>query len=240
MDKFKKVKVIGNIIGFNIDASGNETYNVQFPDMTIAELESYQFEDADAYHTNGKPLCLRNVLARLRELPEHDKQFWMDEIMHEFANDYGSVKYTFGYEQGKLDGAVEAEKPNKVVIPQFVADWIDYCKFTHVDLQHALVVGDVYFYNYANQKDFSKLKEFLETENNQELFAHAWLDGYEVEQEKRYFVKIRATKHCFAKDGNGKIFFSLAYKGCFTKKELEDAGFGWVFDCEGVEVQEVE
>lgn len=86
MDKIKKVKAIGNIIGFNIDASGNETYNVQFPDMTIAELESYQFEDADAYHTNGKPLCLRNVLARLRELPEHDRKVWMDEIMHEFAN----------------------------------------------------------------------------------------------------------------------------------------------------------
>ena len=240
MDKIKKVKAIGNIIGFNIDASGNETYNVQFPDMTIAELESYQFEEADAYRANEKPLYLRNVLARLRELPEHDRKVWMDEIMHEFANDYGSVKYTLGYEQGKFDGAVEAEKSNKVVIPQFVADWIEYCKFTHVDLQHALIVGDVYFYNYANQKDFSKLKEFLETENNQATFVRAWLDGYEVEQEKRYFVKIRATKHCFAKDGNGKIFFSLAYKGCFTKKELEDADFGWVFDCEGVEVQEVE
>ena len=138
--------------------------------------------------TDGKPLYLRNVLARLRELPEHDRKVWMDEIMHEFASDYGSVKYTLGYEQGKFDEAIEAEKPNTVVIPQFVAKWIDYCKFTHVDLQHALVVGDVYFYNYANQKDFSKLKEFLETENNQELFARAWLDGYEVEQEKQYVV----------------------------------------------------
>nr|DAK48445.1 MAG TPA: protein of unknown function (DUF4892) [Caudoviricetes sp.] len=25
-----------------------------------------------------------------------------------------------------------------------------------------------------------------------------------------------------------------------TRKELEEAGFGWVFDCEGVEVEEVE
>lgn len=129
---------------------------------------------------------------------------------------------------------------NKPVVPQFVADWIKYCKFTHVDLQHALIVGDVYFYNYANQKDFSKLKEFLETENNQETFARAWLDGYTVKEEKRYFVKIRATKHCFAKDGNGKIFFSLAYKGSFTKVELEQTGFGWVFDCPGIEIEEVE
>lgn len=129
------------------------------------------------------PLYLRNVLARLRELPEHDREVWLKGIMDEFELDFSHAKWREGYEQGKFDGAVEAEKSNKVVIPQFVAKWIDYCKFTHVDLQHALVVGDVYFYNYANQKDFSKLKEFLETENNQATFARAWLDGYSVEQE---------------------------------------------------------
>lgn len=136
------------------------------------------------------PRYLRNVLARLRELPEHDREVWLKGIMSEFEQDFSHAKWREGYEQGKFDGAVEAEKSNKVVIPQFVAKWIDYCKFTHVDLQHALVVGDVYFYNYANQKDFSKLKEFLETENNQELFARAWLDGYDVEQEKLYTVEI--------------------------------------------------
>jgi len=78
----------------------------------------------------------------------------------------------------KLDG------PEKVTIPQFVASWIEYCKFTHVNLQHALIVGDVYFYNYANQKDFSKLKEFLETENNQATFARAWLDSYDIQGTK--------------------------------------------------------
>lgn len=79
------------------------------------------------------------------------------------------------------------DEPEKVTIPQSVADWIEYCKFTHVNLQHALIVGDVYFYNYANQKDFSKLKEFLETENNQATFARAWLDSYDV-QETKYVV----------------------------------------------------
>lgn len=131
-------------------------------------------------------------------------------------------------------------EPQKPVVPQFVADWIKYCKFTNVNLQNALLVGDVYFYNYANQKDFSKLKEFLETENNQVTFARAWLDGYTIEEERRYFVKIRATKHYFSRDGKGKIFFSLAYKDSFTKKELEEANFGWVFDCEGIEIEEVE
>ena len=184
-----------------------------------------------------KMVKLKDIIKRINELEPSAKQYWIDEILKELGSDYGRLKYRSGYEQGKLEGMVEREK---VKLPQCVADWIEYCKFTHVDLQHALVVGDVYFYNYANQKDFSKLKEFLETENNQAIFARAWLDGYEVEKEKRYLVKIKATKHYIAKDGTGKIFFSLAYKESFTKKELEEAGFGWVFDCPGVEIEEVD
>ncbi|RSJ80046.1 hypothetical protein D8791_08835 [Streptococcus cristatus] len=95
--------------------------------------------------------------------------------------------------KGLLELVSQLDEPQKVKIPEFVADWIEYCKFTHVDLQHALIVGDVYFYNYANQKDFSKLKEFLETENNQATFARAWILGYEVEKEKRYTVVMKTT-----------------------------------------------
>lgn len=240
MDKNKKVKAIGNIIGFNIDASGNETYNVQFPDMTIAELESYQFEEADAYRANEKPLYLRNVLARLRELPEHDRKVWMDEIMHEFANDYGSVKYTLGYEQGKLDGAVEAEKSNKVVIPRFVAKYIEECKKQRRSLKDSMdkrsapfkvsiwLMRSGEYYNYKNQ----------------ELFVRAWLDGYDVEQEKRYTVMLcngQSLKKVY-RQGDDYLDFKIGYSNfdSFTKQQLEDAGFGWVFDCEGVEVQEVQ
>lgn len=139
-------------------------------------------------------------------------------------------------------------EPQKPVVPQFVADWIKYCKFTNVNLQNALLVGDVYFYNYANQNDFSKLKEFLKTENNQENFARAWLDGYEVKEEKRYLVKVKGV---YLNNGlifekiNKKWFLSSIYetdhqRGHHTKRELEEAGFGWVFDCDGMEVQEVE
>ena len=81
---------------------------------------------------------------------------------------------------------------------------------------------------------------WIKKTSNQDLFARAWLDGYEVEKEKQYLVKIKATKHYLVKDGNGKIFFSLAFKGYFTKKELEEADFGWVFDCPGIEIEEVE
>ena len=162
----------------------------------------------------------------------------------ELISKYELIKNSYNFKVVATDGIISdlkrLDEPEKVTIPQFVAGWIEYCKFTHVNLQYALVIGDVYFYNYANQKDFSKLKEFLETENNQVTFARAWLDGYTIEEERRYFVKIRATKHYFSRDGKGKIFFSLAYKDSFTKKELEEANFGWVFDYEGIEIEEVE
>lgn len=140
----------------------------------------------------------------------------------------------------------ELDEPEKVTIPQFVANWIEYCKFTHVDLQHAFIVGDVYFYNYANQKDFSKLKEFLETENNQETFARAWLDGYEVGKEKRYRIKLKSNSeeidYLVNTERNGLRFYSTIYtqRREHTRKELEEAGFGWVFDCDGIEIEEVD
>lgn len=207
-------------------------------DGIISDLK--RLDEPEAGHADEAPRYVKNILARLRELSLHDREVWLKAIIGEFEQDFSSAKWREGYEQGKFEGAmIPYDEPEKVVVPQFVADWIEYCKFTHVNLQYALVVGDVYFYNYANQKDFSKLKEFLETENNQVTFARAWLDGYTIEEERRYFVKIRATKHYFSRDGKGKIFFSLAYKDSFTKKELEEANFGWVFDCPGIEIEEV-
>lgn len=172
----------------------------------------------------------------------------------------GRVADTLGYEglmvQLENLDIVEIDKnlvhkdinePKEVVVEQFVADWIKYCKNTNVTLVRALLVGEIDFYNYANQKDFKMLKEFLKVKDNQELFARAWLDGYEVEKEKRYIVKVKGAylNSCLIFEKiNKKWFFSSIHeidhqRGNHTRKELEDAGFGWVFDCPGVEVEEV-
>lgn len=134
----------------------------------------------------------------------------------------------------------------KSVIPQFVADWIKYCKFTNVNLGRALFISDIDFYNYESQEDCSKLKEFLGTETNQEAFALAWTLGYEVEKEPKYEVRIKGIdyKYCVLKNGDywyfGEDWVDKKIKTqSFTRKELEDADFGWVFDCPGVEVKEV-
>ena len=129
------------------------------------------------------------------------------------------------------------DEPEKITIPQFVADWIEKCKNPLIfSLKSAMNINTIMHYS----EDYHKLIDWIKVNSNQETFCHAWIFGYEVEEEKRYLVKIKATKHCFARDGKGKMFFSLAYKSSFTKKELEDANFGWVFDCPGIEIEEVE
>ena len=122
----------------------------------------------------------------------------------------------------------QLDEPEKITIPHHIANWIVECKAKGKSLLTALLYTP------------EKVNSWVDDPDNQEIFAIAWIFGYivEKEKEKRYFVKIKATKHCFAKDGNGRIFFSLAYKGCFTQTELEKAGFGWVFDCPGIEVEE--
>lgn len=137
----------------------------------------------------------------------------------------------------------------KPVVPQYVANWIKYCKFTNVNLVRALFISDIDFYNYGSQEDCSKLKEFLGTETNQEIFARAWLDGYEVEKEPRYTVKMKGisgySKYLNLDTKDQKWLFASKtelerFRAHHTRKELEDANFGWVFDCPGVEVKEVE
>ena len=121
-------------------------------------------------------------------------------------------------------------------------------KNTFLSLVRALMVYEVDFYNYANQEDHSKLIKFLESGINQDRFARAWLDGYEVEKEKRYLVKLKNLRalFCYLAYIPDEGYWTLMASGGesivikHTRKQLEEAGFGWVFDCPGIEIEEVE
>lgn len=162
----------------------------------------------------------------------------------------GLNKFINGIDVNKIIKKIEQlDEPQKPVVKQFVADWIEYCKNTNVTLVRALLVEEVDLYNYANQKDSKKLKEFLKVKENQEIFARAWLDGYEIEEEKRYLVKMKGVNDygCYLNKGllSKKYFLESKAEicGCRTKhtrKQLEDDDFGWVFDCPGIEIEEVE
>lgn len=76
-------------------------------------------------------------------------------------------------------------------------------------------------------------------EENGNIFAQAWAFGYEVEKEPRYTVRIKATNQYLCNDGIGP-HFSPGFRTDFRKRDVEELGLGWVFDCPGVEVEEVE
>lgn len=206
-----------------------------------------QLDEPEAGHADEAPRYVKNILARLRELPLHDREVWLKAIMGEFERDFSRAKWREGYEQGKFEGAwagqqlKDADKIrqelNKVKVPQFVADWIEECKAKGKNLLRALLYTP------------EKVNSWVDDPDNQEIFARAWLGGYEVEEEKRYLVKVKGVvcnsmvlKHNINEDtwymSNKTNYTDL--KSYHTKKELEEAGFGWVFSCEGIEIEEVE
>ena len=129
----------------------------------------------------------------------------------------------------------ELDEPKPVKVKQVVADFIaEQKKLGHtlsysIDACMSDIVAEWYW-------------------DNSELFALAWIFGYEVEEEKWYRISMPKARNYMNHaqilcEKDGKIFWCgewYPFRAKFTRKQLEDADFGWVFDCEGVEVQEVE
>lgn len=130
----------------------------------------------------------------------------------------------------------------KVTVPQYVADWIEYCKKHNFTLFGCLDPENGFesLVDETFEGDVRKCIRWCRKESNN--FAHAWLDGYEVEKEKLYEVKITASDQYLVKatDENFLGFLQSRLRTKFTKKELEKLGFAWVFDCPGIEIEEVE
>ena len=147
-----------------------------------------------------------------------------------------------------LEDLKQLDEPQKVVIPQYVADWIEYFKNCKGTLYGS--TNPFSYYGRAILEDFEgDYEEVLRwIRDNSDTYARAWLDGYTVEKEKQYLVKMKDLETGFNllnrhKTENYWIFSSkdesVTYQVCHTRKELEQAGFGWVFDCPGMEVDEV-
>ena len=165
---------------------------------------------------------VKELIEKIEALPAHNARYrpWIDK------------KVVLGLVR-------QLDEPQKVVVPQFVADVIEGAREKSPELEDAL------HYTWGNgTKEFT---EWYNKKSNRDLFARAWLDGYEVEKEKRYTVKIKGEiQENLLVYGLGinRYFFAITYDSSkrneHTRKELEEAGFGWVFDCEGIEIEEVE
>ncbi|KAA9317820.1 DUF1642 domain-containing protein [Streptococcus anginosus] len=244
-----EVYLKGVITSINSCAEIKYLYEVKTADEFVTAAERH----LEPINKEEAPLYLRNVLARLRELPEHDREVWLKGIMDEFELDFSHAKWREGYEQGKFDGAVEAEKSNKVVLTKEEEDYLNTFGLSNKhEVRKALYFISRSGWGYSLQNGYGDRNEGLlakithdeDDENSTRTkLIKAVLFGYDVEQEKRYEVKLKNTGDYLVKTDNDDYHF---YNNIYTqnrkhtRKELEDAGFGWVFDCEGVEVREVE
>ena len=193
------------------------------------------------------PFKLKDVVGRIRGFDPTTQTRWLNDILKELGSDFGSKMFHEGYQQGNFEGAwvgnqlKDADKIqkelNKVLLPSFIDDWIFKCQLLNdFSLRSALDSTTIHLYA-VNGK---VVKKWLDNRKNQELFAKAWITGYEAEKEPKYKVKVKNTDdylneteigfHFFDNDKNNKTF---------TRKELEYSDFAWVLDCPGIELVEV-
>ena len=144
-----------------------------------------------------------------------------------------------------LELVKQLDEPQPVKVPQFVADWIEVCK-EHLTTSLYTAMNPNFMKENNQSFDFIL---WIKKTSNQETFARAWLDGYEVEEEKRYYVRFKWIESAYSYLTFIKRFdaWTLAdikldkkFRSEHTRKQLEEADFGWVFDCPGIEIEEVE
>jgi hypothetical protein len=147
----------------------------------------------------------------------------------------------------------ELDKPQKVKVSEEEEKFLKTFDFNcESDVAKALYcvsrTGWGYLLKDNNDIEFEGLSEgFRELENRKRLIK-AILDGYEVEKEPKYIVKVKGLGHEF-RILKYNIFYNDWFTGSergdssfrlhHTRKELEKAGFGWVFDCPGIEIEEI-
>ena len=236
MEPWYKFILYGTYDGFSRSTLGDDNLYLVLENGEKVEIPRCFVKNASDFIEKDK-LKLKDIIARIKKLDLGTQKVWLNEILNEMGSDYGTLKYKAGYEQGKFDSAVERAG---TMIPQIAADYIKYAKENGWDLLDAM--------KGISYDDCDDLRKWFYRDNNIEVFARTWFDGYTVEKEKRYLVKMKGKiKENILSYGNGifRYFFgrgneSKAVRIYHTRKELEEAGFGEVFNSPLFEVEEVE
>lgn len=130
---------------------------------------------------------------------------------------------------------MNTQKPG---VPQFVADWYEENKDSF----------DYNLWEYLTdwkEQEPSDFKNWINDRNNAfQTLVNMHQFGYTVEKAKQYEVILcngQSLKTVY-RQGGDRLDFEKVYGDLerFTRKQLEDAGFGWVFNCEGIVVREAE
>ena len=212
-------------------------------------------KEYEALTKDKKPIRLKDVIKRIQGFDDETKLKWTYDILKELGSDFGSKMFHEGYQQGNFEGAwvgnqlKDADKVrrelNKPVVKQFIADWYEENKDVFEANLYRFVCNLTSIFDGAKINEFERWFLTAGTKPFQTLInMHQF--GYEVEKEKekRYEVILcngQSLKTVY-RQGDDYLDFEKVYGDLenFTRKQLEDANFGWVFDCEGIELKEVE
>ena len=257
MEDWARVVLYGTYDGFTFSTFEPPQTAVRLDGGERVEIPSECVISADQIVKKDK-IKLRDVIKRIKDLDVDARNVWLNEILNELGSDFGLTKYQDGYDQGKLEGEwvgqqlKDADKIRqelkKPTVQQFVADWYEENKdafetklFRAVDS----IPSDYW------EVDLSEFEEWLINEHTApfQTLVNMHQFGYEIEEEKRHTVvmpNVSSTGGVLTRIKHNDSWIWIDTLGTIiegrthTRKELEQAGFGWVFDCPGIEIEEVE
>ena len=138
------------------DEYSNQSFFTNFARYMISEIEEavYQLDE-----------------------PEVLSQEWIDENSTNLLMSSPMIKWV---EASKLQNLL-VPKQELPTIPQFVADWIEETKKQRKSLVFAITyIYDKNEIGKSPNKEENRIFQWMELADNEEVFARAWLDGYEV------------------------------------------------------------
>jgi hypothetical protein len=138
------------------------------------------------------------------------------------------------------DDIKQLDEPQKPTVPQFVADWYEENKD---DFEAKLFSYLINWYSITEAPD---VKQWIfENNDSLQILINMHQFGYEIEKKQLYTVRIIKTEQYLYGMGDRLSFVNIIHAElennpmiAFSRRQLEAKGFGWVFDCEGVEVKE--
>ena len=140
----------------------------------------------------------RELRREIRDLPREESQQWPHKDMVELFDVLRAI------DQLEEPEVLSQELP---VIPKLVAEWIEGAKQDELPL-HIVIE------RFINKGDRELEAWKGANKNVSEIVARAWLDGYRVEEEQKYYVLVRDEEYgglwFLSKKSNGDISIGVS------------------------------
>lgn len=173
------------------------------------------------------------------------KKMNKQELIDKYEESYKTIKMDFAHIKvldQLWDDIKQLDEPQKPIVPQFVADWYEANKDNFETKLFS------YLINWYSTTDAPDVKQWIFDNNDSiKILINMHQFGYEIEKGPLYTVQLIKTGQYLHRMGSELSFVNIIQAEVknnpmitFSRRQLEATGFGWVFDCEGVEVEKVE